>query len=81
MQGRVSLKLYILQVLSAGFPQCKSDVSASFIFETVDRPNFQIDSAYTDLFGISKFQQVLVPLVWKPSEICHTLGIRIAETC
>ena len=69
-------KLYILQVVSAGFPQCKVTFQQVSVAETVHTPSFQIDSAcwnYLESPSFSKFR--------KPSGISDTLGFQIAETC
>ena len=53
-------KLYILQVLSAGFSQCKSDFSASFCCGNCTYAKFPNKFCVLKLFGIATFQQVSV---------------------
>ena len=81
MQGQVSLsfsceklrKVYILQVVSAGFPQCKREVSVA---ETVHTPIFQIDSTCWNYLESPSFSKFL-----STETVLHTLRFRIAETC
>ena len=53
-------KLYILQVVSAVFPQCKNDVSSSFSCGNFTYAKFPNRFCMLKLFGIAKFQQVSV---------------------
>ena len=65
-------KLYILQVVSAGSPQCKSEVSASFSCGNCSYVKFPNRFRMLNLFGIAKFQQVSVD--GNRLEIWDTLG-------
>ena len=65
MQGHISLSFScenfkFLQVVSAGFPQCKNDVSASFSCGNYTYAKFPNRFCMLKLFGIAKFQQVSV---------------------
>ena len=53
-------KLLTLQVVSAGFLQCKNDVSASFSCGNFTYAKFPNRFCMLKLFGIAKFQQVSV---------------------
>ena len=50
-------KLNILQIISAGFPQCKRGVSARFGCGNCTYTNFPIRIRILQQFGIAKFQQ------------------------
>ena len=53
-------KLYIIEIVSAGFPQCKSDVLESFSCGNCTYAKFPNKFRMLKLFGIAKFQQVSV---------------------
>ena len=79
MQGQVKFKLQklcILQVVSAGFPHFKSDVTTCFSCGNCHTPSFQIDSACYTIW----IRQVSASFSqWKQSGIQDKLAFRIVK--